>query len=214
MDPIFDLSPALRSRLAKSLELGRWIDANKPASMETRSFSETLSAAYFSLALEHHLGVGVLFRETLPSCAFALMRSVFEAYWRGEWAHKVASTDDLERFRTGVFEPKPDATVQRLRKTHPEIGNLLERFKRNNWEALSGFAHGGFSQMVQQVTHGYVGPNFSDEVCAAALRTTDYFAIISAVSLGEIARVNTRPFEEMARTMLATWEHPFASEGK
>lgn len=204
MSSDFNVSPVMRVRLAKSMELARWIDKNKPGEMETRSFAESVSAAYFSLALEHHIAVASLLRDALPSSAFALLRSVFDAYWRGEWAHKVATPAELERFRTGVFEPAPDRTLKALRRSHPEIGDLLELIKRANWEALSGFTHGGFSQIAQQLTQGYIGPRFSDELCSTALGFADHFAIVSAVSLAEIARTDTRPFEEMAAAVIAS----------
>lgn len=185
------------------MELARWLDANKPEEMESRTFAESLAAAYFSLVLEHHVATAHLFRDALPSSAFALLRPVFDAYLRGEWVRRVAGDDQLERFRTGKFEPAPDRILKALRTSHPEIGNALEKTKRKNWPALSGFTHGGFAQMAWQLKEGSVGPNFSDEFWLSALDFADSFARAAAISLAEIARIDPTPFEARAMAALA-----------
>lgn len=199
----FSLSSRVLQRIEQSSQLATWLDNNKPSEMFSEHFGASLAAGYFSLALEHHIAVIMLMRNALPSSAFALLRSVLDAYWRGEWASKVASEADLERFRQGKFDPTPDSTLKVLRSSHPEIGDQLELIKRANWSALSGFTHGGFSQMSRQLSEGYIGPRFSDEECIRALGFADNFAAISGVSLAEIAGMDTTPFEQKAKGLIS-----------
>jgi Family of unknown function (DUF6988) len=53
--------------------------------------------AYIAIALEHHKAIWILSKLGLNGSAFALLRVVFDAYWRVLWINKVATPEQIEQ---------------------------------------------------------------------------------------------------------------------
>jgi hypothetical protein len=124
------MTPGIERALLEGAQIAEWLESSKPQQITDADDRKVFASAFFLIVAEHHLAILRLFQQRLPSSAFALVRSLVDAYIRGEWAAKVATEDELERFRNGKFDPSPDATIKKLRRHSPEIGDPLEQMKR------------------------------------------------------------------------------------
>ena len=70
------------------------LTTNGPFDNKTRL---VIVAAFLDLALEYHEAIMFLLESKFPGAAFALVRALFEAVWRGHWMMKVAKYECVKR---------------------------------------------------------------------------------------------------------------------
>lgn len=185
--------------LLEGAQIAEWLETTKPKEIANADDRMVLASAFFLIAAEHHLAILRLFKQRLPSSAFALVRCLFDAYIRGEWAAKVATEEELDRFRQNKYDPSVDTIVKRLRQHSPEIGDPLELMKRLGWPRWSGFTHSGHAQLSNWVSEGALGPIHSEEMCVRAIKLATRFAFLAALSLVELAGAEPDRFFAKAR---------------
>ncbi len=193
------MTPQIKTALAAGVKAAEWLESAKPQQLQMQESRLVLAVAFFSIALEHHLAILRLFQSRLPSSAFALLRSVVDAYVRGEWAAKIATEGDADKFMQGKLDPKPDFVIKRLRQLFPDLGDPLEELKRLGWTTWSGFTHAGHSQLSNWISNGAIGPIHSEENCIKVIQFATRLAFLSALSLVDIAKEPPGPFFDKAR---------------
>lgn len=153
-----------------------------------------VSSALFSAALDHHAALVLLLQNDMRSSAFALLRSIFDAVWRGAWASYVAPDDRLEAFSTGRYDPSPDAAIRQLEDKHG-ILPVLSKIKRQGWSSMSAFVHGGALQVQRWVGDGIIEPQHSDPEVLEVLHVADRLAFAACALFLDAAGLNN---EELA----------------
>jgi hypothetical protein len=86
------------------------------AAMEGLTIKDTRSQlflAYASIALEHQEAMTLLIRHGLRGSAVALIRPVFEIFYRAAWIHHCAKPNQIEKIKKAKFR-------------FPEMGAMID----------------------------------------------------------------------------------------
>jgi hypothetical protein len=184
--------------------------------------------AYVAIALEHHKAIWILSKLGLNGSAFALLRAVFEAYWRALWINKVATPEQIEQASRDELQfPKmqqmradikqayfatpnekeltPDdlAEAQRLR----ELGDKFFGYVTKMWPALNSYTHSGGLQIGRRFTGDQVKANYSEADIAQAL-TVATTAVLLQLHMFFISTQHYDEVEEI-HTMLRQYRADF-----
>ena len=147
--------------------------------------------AYVDIALEHHEATWRLMNSKLNGSAFAVARSVWDAYYRALWVNKVATADQIEKVwrdelklptqrmladiknaYLGIFASNEDAEVaERASRGFQFLGEM--------WTSLSSYTHAGGLQIRRRFTADKVKPNYSEREIGEVL----YWATIVLMML-------------------------------
>ncbi len=185
--------------------------------------------AYVAIALEHHKAIWILSKLGLNGSAFALLRVVFDAYWRALWINKVATPEQIEQAsRDELRFPKmgqmrayikqayfgmPDekeltpeelAEAQRLR----ELGAKFFGFVKKAWPALNSYTHSGGLQIGRRFTGDQVKANYSERDITEALT----LATTALLLLLHMFFISTEHYDEVQEihTMLRQYRTDFS----
>lgn len=124
----------------------------------------------------------------MPSPAFSLARSVWEAYIRGLWAKNLADDGSLKKFIMGQYDPKVVSIIKSI-KDHPDLGeeSKIGKLHEQSWGILNSFGHGGSLQIQRWITAESVEASHSDEEIAELLLFVNHVAFRACVALVELA---------------------------
>ena len=196
-----NLSASARSALLASVELSRWIDGEHP---KTRGNSDNaISAAFYAIALDHREAILLLLRHGARSAAFALVRSVYEAWIKAVWAHTSATPSELQRISSAEAGamPKLETMIRRL-DSLPDSKQIFSAIKRIEWGPMSDYAHGDQRQVSRWIDETGIGSTHSDDETEDVLRILDVYAVLCCSGLLTLAgRPNLHvleKFEELA----------------
>jgi hypothetical protein len=130
----------------------------------------TLLAAHWSLAFDHHRGVLCLLSNHLYGSAFALIRPLVEAAVR---AHVVimGSEEDLRKFRNDDYRTN-FGTVGKEIDAFFRTDDLFENFLIGAKQALHSYTHSGLSQIGRRFSGTDLIPNYSDGEIIEIVRTS------------------------------------------
>jgi uncharacterized protein DUF6988 len=146
---------------------------------DTRS---QLFLAYASIALEHQEAITLLIRRGLRGSAVALIRPVFEIFYRAAWIHHCAKPNQIEKIKKGKFRfPPMGAMVTGIDNAMGQT--FFQNFKSNSWKDQNDFTHSGRMQVNSRLTRDDLQSAYPDEMIAANLATTTMVAILVTVIL-------------------------------
>jgi uncharacterized protein DUF6988 len=161
-------------------------------------------AAYVDIALEHHEAIWLLTKSKLSGCAFAVARSVLDAYFRALWVNKVANAEQIEQ----VWRDDLDWRRIRLRadikqaylgtsasNDDPKIGEQAKlgfQFLERMWTTLCSYTHSGGLQIGRRFTADKVKPNYSEGEIIEVL----YWATVVLMMLLRMFFVSMGHFQE------------------
>ncbi len=201
-DPTLGLS--VREHLDRSIEQIRWIQQNLNGvviqAMPT-SLRHQLAGATLHVAVEHHQAIVLLIEQQVYASAFALLRSLFEAYIRGAWLGTLATDAEVERADRDNF-PEFGAMVKAL-----ETGNALpvgsmSKLKNDAWGMLNSLTHTGRAQRNNRLTVEGLGHRYDDQQLHEALNVADSLAFFVTLEFARLAEnavlrdaINTRVVE-------------------
>src|SRR5258708_11421376 len=144
---------------------------------DTRS---QLFLAYASIALEHQEAITLLIRHGLRGSAVALIRPIFEIFYRAAWIHHCAKLNQIEKIKKGKFRfPEMGAMVNGIDKAMGET--FFQNFKANSWKDQNDFTHSGRMQVNSRLTRDDLQSAYPDEMIAVNLATTTMVAILVTV---------------------------------
>lgn len=161
----------------------------------------TVSSALFSLALDHHVALVLLLRNDMRSSAFALLRAIFDAVWRGAWAAYEASESKLDDFFSGRYDPKPVSVIRLLEERHG-LAPVLSRIYAQGWSTMSAFTHGGSLQVQRWIGDAVIEPRHSDAELCEVLDTANRLAFTACVLLLDVAGVERDDLTKIAEQYL------------
>lgn len=147
----------------------------------------TVAGALFSISLDHHATIVFLLRNDRRSSAFALLRAVFDATWRGAWAAFLAESEQLDDFIAGRYDPKPEPSIRYLERLHA-LPPVLSRVRLEGWSAMSAYVHGGSLQVQRWIRDGVVEPRHSDGEVVDVLHLADRLAFMACVLFLSVAK--------------------------
>lgn len=137
------------------------------------------SIRYFALAIDHREAILLLIAAGARSSAYALLRSVYEACFRGLWTRYVASEAQLEHLKRGHL-PSFEAVVKGLsRVPNPLSKKVFGGSKRLAWDAFCDYSHGGARQLKRMVSAEGIGPSHPDHELPGFLNLLDFLGSAS-----------------------------------
>lgn len=197
----------IQAALDRSADLSTWLDSSIHGLDLPSADRETMAAVLFDQVHEHHKGIQSLLKSSLVGSAFSLVRPTFETFIRGVWLLRCASADEVKRF---ITKDKIKKRVEELIKDIEAHGGykvgVLSRIKKQAWDAMCSYAHGGYLQAVRRITPGQIGPNYSEGEMLEVIRSADCFAMLAASEIFSMAKrddLNMAVLERMRSASLA-----------
>lgn len=172
-------------------------NGSQVAGAEIKRLRLTISSALFSVALDHHVALVLLFRNNMRSSAFSLLRAIFDAVWRGAWAAYLAPDQNLDAFAAGRYDPKPEAIIKQLEASHG-LPPVLSRIYSQGWSAMSAFTHGGSLQVQRWIGEAVIEPQHTDAELREVLDTADRLAFMACVLFLDVAGVEREELPAIA----------------
>jgi hypothetical protein len=148
----------------------------------------TLLVGFADQIFEHHEAILFLIEHHLAGSAFALVRSLIEAFFKVHWAVACATDADVEKIATKKrFEfPGADDMVKQIDEKLKTDGYFLE-FKKNAWPALNSYTHTGLLQLSRRFTGQRAEPEYREGECIEVV----HVITTSIVLLGRFFTVST-----------------------
>jgi hypothetical protein len=189
--PVLNAAPvsdALKSEIARSIEMHTFIVKNVPDSFTGDTDEKMLVGAYFSLILEHHGAIlHLLDTGQFDGSALALVRPLIDAAYRAHWVYSSASPENIAKLRNGE-------------KCDPGLINMAEAVEKNidsggffltitpHINALHGYTHGGLEQLGRRFdAAGDIRPTYSDGEKTEVIRATTAHLAALAIAWCQIA---------------------------
>ncbi|ROZ68604.1 hypothetical protein [Ramlibacter sp. WS9] len=117
----------------------------------------------------------------------ALVRSVYEACFRGLWVNYAAEEHQLVGMRQGV-SPKFETIVKQLHRAPGAApSGVFAQSKALAWDALCDYSHGGGRQLARWQNEEEIGPSHPDHEIPGLLRLLVHFASASSLGMHDAA---------------------------
>ncbi len=163
-----------------------------PAASRTRA-----AGSCYAIAQDHHHSIALLIGYQLYASSFALLRSEFEAYVRGQWLAHCATDAQIEKYIQGWEPPKIDKLLAAVEKTPGFSERVLSRVKSQGWKTMCAFTHTGGLHIQRWNTSDGIESNYSPDEVLEVLAFAESFGALSVLGIAELASD-----EEMALRIL------------
>lgn len=145
------------------------------------------------MAIDHREAILLLIAAGARSSAYALLRSVYEACFRGLWTRYVASEVQLQQLARGQL-PTFDTVVKTLSKvSNPLSKRVFGGSKRLAWEAFCDYSHGGARQLKRFVSEEGIGPSHPDHELPGFLNLLDFLGAAAHDGILDAVSENASP---------------------
>lgn len=189
-----------QERVGRSRALSEWIRECHPGSLKSKD--SVLEVTLFSIALDHREAILLLLQAGARTSAFALARSLYEAFVRGAWAQHCATSEDRDRaYSTGVM-PGLDKMVRDLGKVG---GEFFRASKDAMYGPLSDYTHTGMRQVVRWTGAEGIAPRHSDIETIELIDCVDVYAVLASMCLAKACGHDITPYVSKVSTV--TEEH-------
>lgn len=132
---------------------------------------------------EHHEAIVLLVRHRLYGSAFSLVRPLFETYILGVWLRHCASDVELADFQAGKIKKSFSDLIIDIESHEGYAAGVLADVKRNSWDAMNDFTHGGFRQVVRRNTADSIASNYSTEEIREAINFSGAIGLLAAMEV-------------------------------
>lgn len=164
----------------------------------------TLLIGFTDQIFEHHQSILYLIEKGLPGSAFALVRSLIEAFFKVQWAVACADDAAVESISTNRrFEfPGTEDMVKQIDEKLQTNGFFLD-FKKNAWDAMNSYTHTGLLQLSRRFSGTHVEPRYDETECIEVVHVVTTAVIL----LGRFFTVmtNRRAEAEQAETLMGEY---------
>lgn len=180
---------ALKPELDEARKLADWLDGQlRGLNFPTlRRFQ--ISVAMLYQVIEHFRSIERLLRLKLIGSAFALLHASFERLVRALWIIFCATEDQIDAFAKGDKLPGNfGELINEVEKIHPAFGGgFLSNIRRDAWDAMCSYAHGGWLQAVRRMKPGEIAPDYSVGEQIEVLNAAKVFALLAAFEAATLA---------------------------
>jgi hypothetical protein len=177
----------IKDNIIKSEALIQWMD-KRIDGLEINSDERIrISAACFDIALEHQKAIVLLIANNLVGTAFALVRLLFEAYIRGLWLGKCASSNEIKKYKKDKIEKNFATLIEEIEKIEGFKEGILSKAKVAGWKAMNSYTHSGFYQSVRRNKEETIEPNYDDDEIIEVLGFSNSIGLLSALQISLMA---------------------------
>lgn len=139
-----------------------------------------IALAYLSLVLEHQESIVTLIRNHLRGSALALVRPVFELFYRTFWMTNYATPADVEKIWNDRFDfPKVATMAEDIDKIVG--GSQFKNIKMMSWRDQNELAHSGGFQIRSRFTRGTLESSYPDDIMIGSVNSTMLVVLMLAV---------------------------------
>jgi hypothetical protein len=147
-----------------------------------------LALGCLDLAIEHQAGIAVLAERSLWGPAYALLRSMFEAFVRGVWLARCASEIELTSFEMAGLRGKPfRVLVDDVERVLGHSRGILSKLRTSSWAIFSDFTHAGFEHVRRKPGVGSSDQDYPQAETDQALRLATALGLLSATELAALS---------------------------
>ncbi|WP_157660239.1 DUF6988 family protein [Burkholderia ubonensis] len=165
-----------------STEVSDLIDRYHPDSIPVGRPQTAIAVAMFMQTLEHRQAIMLLIYHGARSSAAALIRPTFEAYYRGIWALKVATTEQIQNMLGDHPRvPTLDTILQQLRKT--EATRHLADY--DSWKTSGDYVHSGPLQVSRWLSPAGIESLHPDSDAIDMLELVDFCGLLAGIGMNE-----------------------------
>lgn len=191
-----DTMTRLEEEFARSVALSEWFrDALSKEGHVIADRRRMISLAFSALCLEHRAAFLLLVEHGANAAAVTLARAILEAHIRTLWANEIATEEQIDRFCSGRYDPKVEATLQALKRKGSEHRALFETL-RTHHATLSDYAHGGPRLVSRWIQDHEIGPEYSEGQMIEVLQFVDIIGVMSAAAREALLDQPTQRFSE------------------
>ena len=173
--------------IQRGFDLVRWLATEMNDVPMAATLRNRLAGGCFSIVQDHHTAVIVLLEQGLYASAFALVRSIYEAYVRGLWLFHSATDDQLAKFAAGKEPPKMAAMLEAIEQDPAYEGGTLSRIKAESWSDLCSYAHTGSLQVTRWQSETAIEQNFPREELIEVTKFSASIALLSGIGIASLA---------------------------
>jgi hypothetical protein len=138
--------------------------------------------------MEHHHSIVLLCENKLYGSAFALLRSVWEGYVRGEWLWLCATDAEVEDFSKAIEPPSIGVMIKQLEMKPGHSQGVLSTIKDKHWGAMCAYTHTGGLHVQRWQSPEGVEPNYDHTEVDELLRFAEVFASAAAVTVASMCK--------------------------
>ena len=133
-----------------------------------------LLAAYTDIALEHHESIYLLINQKFYGSAFALVRPLFDTFYRAHWVYGCATKDQVHEIcNNDSFKfPKMSDMVQSIDEKYAS-DTFFSSIRDSSWSAMCSYTHTGLLQISRRFTGNTIKPNYNDGEILEVLNSTN-----------------------------------------
>ena len=193
------LSSAIFAALRDSSDISRWISTNHPGSI-IQTPTSMLAGPSYGICLEHREAVLLLVEHDCRTSAYALLRSVYEAYMRGLWAEECADESALAQIVRTKELPTMDTVTKQLDKVGGDA--TFAQSKAKVWRAMSHYAHGGLRQLERWASSDGIGPRHPDGETVEVLHHVNLYGLLAVLGIARLAHEPTEHLQGLQEKVL------------
>lgn len=172
----------LKQALDFSIEVSGLIDRHHPNSVPINSPKMAIAVALFMQSLEHRQSVMLLLAHGARSSAAAMIRPTFEAYYRGIWALKVATEEQIQNiYGHPPRIPTLDTVLQQLRRN----GETCTLAAYDSWKVAGDYVHSGPLQLSRWLSPNSIGPLHADSDALDMLELSDFCGLLAGIAINQ-----------------------------
>lgn len=171
-----------------SESLIRWLDGAIDGVELQANDRVRIAGACLDLAMEHHKAIVLLAAHQLFGSAFALLRLVFEAYVRGVWLHRCASSAEIRDFESGnIGHLRFDQLLSRVEAIDGFHDGILSAAKQKSWRAMNDFTHSGYIHATRRNQEATIEPNYSEDEIVKVIGFANAVGLLSSFEAARLA---------------------------
>jgi hypothetical protein len=178
----------IQAALASSADLSKWFDSSIHSLEILYGDRERMAAALFDQVHEHHKAVALLIKSSLVGSAFSLVRPTLETFVRGLWLFRCASEEEVKNFAKDKIDKSPRDMIGQIEQLPEYDVGVLSKVKKEAWNAMCSYAHGGYRQALHRITPDQIKPNYSESERLEVINSTNAIALLAAAEIFSMAR--------------------------
>ncbi len=161
-----------------------------------------VSGALFDIVLEHAKAIVFLLENQFHASAYALARPLFEGFVRATWIQNCAVDDEVEYFVINDKFKLNFGEMLELVEAQKEWPNTLTQIKKNAWNIMNSYTHGGLQQISRRLKAETIQSNIDDQEIEELIKLVTY---LSFLSLTEIVGICKTPEKDKVLNDIYEW---------
>lgn len=194
----------LKECLDRSISLDRWILTRLDEVDFPKNIRSIIAVSCYDVVIEHHIAIGLLIKSKIYGSAFALARPLFETFIRGVWLNKCANESDLKKYQKDQLKKTFGELIKEVEALDVFKSNVLSNLKKQAWEAMCSYTHGGIQQIGRRVSMGVYSPDYKPGEIKEVLNLSQAFALLAFIQMAQEA--NLPKLAKEALDLLYEWK--------